>query len=74
MNDSRYPDDLTPYLKELHSSSELESLEFSVKCVTKNLLGEICYSFPHLKALKIVVDSMEYRNYGVYTREVRSII
>jgi hypothetical protein len=70
-DESRHPDDLISYLKRLNSGGELESLEISVQCVTKGLLEEICYSFPHLKALRITVDSMEYRNYGVYTREVR---
>lgn len=68
---SRDADELMPYLKGLRSSSELESLEFSVKRITKGLLGEICLLFPHLRALSIVVDSMEHKTYGVYTREVR---
>ena len=73
-NESREPDHLIPYLRGLRSISKLESLEFSVKHVTKDFLWEICHLFPHLKALAIVVDSKEHQNYGVYTREVLAIV
>jgi len=56
------------------SSSELESLEFPVRRITRDLLREIFYVFPYLKALSIVVDSCEHQNYGIYTREVRPIV
>jgi len=59
-----------PLLKGLSSSSELESLEFPVRRITMGLLEGVCHMFPHLKALCIVVDANEHKNYGVYTREV----
>jgi len=72
--DSRSSDQAMLYLKELRPSSELESLEFSVKRISKDFLAEICFLFPYLKALGIVVDSKEHENYGVYTREVWPIL